>query len=488
MPAVTLGPVLGHAFGQRYESPVPLSLFVLGGALVVLLSFALVVRREVIAPVKLPPQEEVVTPRGNAGAMAISLLFLAFLIYAGLVGSQSVPDNIVPTVFWVYIWVVLPLSVGLLGDFTGPINPYAAIARLAGSTRARKLVLGSEQPLAWPKWLGYWLAVLLYFLVVIGELVVNQQATLPRVSAVAFLIYAVLCAVGGLVFGADAWCGRGEMFTVLFATWGKLGFFRFRAHGKRGFAGGFEVPFEASPSRVTFTLLLLVSVTFDGLLSTPQWKRFTDSLPGSIQPGNAENTVVATLALIFLTAVMLTLFGAFAMAAARAGKHGETALGALTGLLPSLVPIAFGYLLAHYSQYILINGQLLIPLLGDPLGTGTSFLPYPFTGDYEVNTGIMPTSVVWYVQIVIIVIAHIFAVVLAHRYLVIRSSEPTLARRSEWPWLVAMVGYTMVSLWLLAQPLIKEPSSSSNQQASSMARISSPMAVAVAPDARPPSP
>jgi hypothetical protein len=32
------------------------------------------------------------------------------------------------------------------------------------------------------------------------------------------------------------------------------------------------------------------------------------------------------------------------------------------------------------------------------------------------------------------------------------------ARRSEWPWIVAMVGYTMTSLWLLAQPLVQETS------------------------------
>jgi hypothetical protein len=111
-------------------------------------------------------------------------------------------------------------------------------------------------------------------------------------------------------------------------------------------------------------------------------------------------------------------------------------------------------------QYILINGQLIIPLLGDPLGTGHSFLPYPFNDDYEVNTSIMPISVVWYFQIVVIILAHIVAVLLAHRYLVIRSEETSLARRAEWPWLVAMVGYTMVSLWLLAQPLVAEPSTS----------------------------
>jgi hypothetical protein len=131
---------------------------------------------------------------------------------------------------------------------------------------------------------------------------------------------------------------------------------------------------------------------------------------------------------------------------------------ALTGLLPSLLPIAYGYLLAHYLQYVLINGQLLLPLLGNPVGLDTwpLHLPYPFNDEYVPDSGIMPTSVVWYVQIVVIVAAHVLAVVLAHRHLGVQAADVARARRSEWPWLVAMVGYTMLSLWLLAQPLVAE--------------------------------
>jgi hypothetical protein len=65
------------------------------------------------------------------------------------------------------------------------------------------------------------------------------------------------------------------------------------APGRRGFGDGLEVPFGVAPSRVVF--VLLVSVTFDGLLSTPQWGRFTAASPGDVEPGTGSNTVVATL-------------------------------------------------------------------------------------------------------------------------------------------------------------------------------------------------
>jgi hypothetical protein len=386
------------------------------------------------------------------------VLVLALLVLAGLLGSQEVPENILPTAFWLVAWVALPLAVGVVGDFTGPVNPFAAIARAAGSARLRRLVLGREEPLAWSPRRAWWISAAVFSLVVVGELVVNDVATLPRVTAVALVAYALVCAAGGVAVGADAWNTRAEMFTVVFSTWGRLGWFRFRAPGRRGFGGGLDVPFEASPGRVVGVLLLLVSVSFDGLLSTPQWGRLAGGLPAGLAPGTGGYRVFATAIFAALTVGTLVVFGAFAVGAGRAAGRRLGGVHALTGLLPSLLPIAYGYLLAHYLQYVLINGQLLLPLVGNPVGSESwpLHLPYPFNDDYEVATGIMPTSVVWYVQIVVIVLAHVVAVVLAHRHLAATAPARREARRSEWPWLVAMVGYTMLSLWLLAQPLVEE--------------------------------
>lgn len=475
--SVPFDALLAHAFGQRYESPVPLFLFVLGGAFVVLLSFALVVRRSVDGAGSGVPQEDPAVPRGHLIGTPVSVLILVGLVVAGLIGNQAVDENIVPTVFWVYLWVVFPLLVGLLGDWTQFVNPFAAIARAAGSTGARKVVLGTETPMTWPAGLGYWLAVLLYFLLVEGELIFQSQAVLPRVTAVGLILYAVICAVGGLVFGADAWNSRAEVFSVLFSTWGKLGWFRFGQPGRRGFAGGLERGFEPSPSRVTFLLLLLVSVTFDGLLSTPQWISFVEALPGSPAKGTGSYDLMASAVFVLLTGVMFLGFGVFAYGTSKAGEHGDALRSALTGLLPSLLPISYGYLLAHYSQYVLINGQLVLPLLGNPTGTlASSVLPYPFNDDYVINTGIMPTSVLWYLQIVVIVLAHVIAVILAHRYLGLRAADHRLALRSEWPWLAAMVAYTMISLWLLAQPLIEVPSSEQASAPSTRVTATAPFA------------
>jgi hypothetical protein len=158
--------------------------------------------------------------------------------------------------------------------------------------------------------------------------------------------------------------------------------------------------------------------------------------------------------LTVLVVLVLAVFGAFALASARAGRFGTGPLVSLAWLLPSLVPIAYGYLVAHYLQYVVTNGQLLFPLLGNPGWEGWPITPpYPFNDDYEVNLSALPNSFYWYVSVAVIVVVHVIAVVLANRRLVARSEDPQLARRSEYPWLVAMVAYTAFSLVLIAQPL-----------------------------------
>ncbi len=391
-----------------------------------------------------------------------SVPILGLLLLAGLLGSQEVSENLLPVFFWLVVWVGLPLAVGLIGDFTRPLNPFGAIARATDSPALRRVILDRTAPLPWPRRLGWWMSGALFFTVVVGELVVNATVTLPRVTAVGLLVYALACAVAGVVVGSDAWAARGEMFAVVFSTWGRLGWFRFGAPGRQGFGGGLDAPFDASVSRVVGVVLLLVSVSFDGLLSTPQWGSMTSELPAGLAPGTSGHNVLATSVLAALTLATLLVFGGFAVVAARTGGRSVGGLAALTGLLPSLLPIAYGYLLAHYLQYVAINGQLLLPLLGNPVGLESwpLHLPYPFNDDYAVATGVLPTSFIWYFQIVVIIGAHILAVVLAHRHLATSAPAPALARRSEWPWLAAMVGYTMLSLWLLAQPLVQDSSAS----------------------------
>ena len=50
---------------------------------------------------------------------------------------------------------------------------------------------------------------------------------------------------------------------------------------------------------------------------------------------------------------------------------------------------------------------------------------------------------------------HIIAVYLAHLVAVRTLRQRAIALRSQYPMLVLMVGYTMLSLWILAQPIVE---------------------------------
>ena len=118
------------------------------------------------------------------------------------------------------------------------------------------------------------------------------------------------------------------------------------------------------------------------------------------------------------------------------------------------MPIAYGYLIAHYVQYVITNGQLLIPLLDNPGYEGFSLgLPNPFNDSYEVDRTALPNSFYWYLSVAVIVVVHVVAVLIANRRLAGRAATKSEGRRAEYPWLVAMVAYTAFSLFLIAQPL-----------------------------------
>lgn len=449
------GQVLAHAFGARYDLPIPLFLFVLGGAAVVILSFAVTLPRAVRPEPDTPPPADRTPLRPLYPEWGVlSCLVLAFLVWCGVAGSQEVPENILPTSFWLIVWIAVPLTCGLVGDWTQPVNPFAFLSKIADSDAARRRLIGRPDPVLWPEALGWWVAAALYFATACGELIYNLTATVPNVVATMLIGYAALSLAAGLLFGR-AWLERGEMFSVVFATWGRLGFFRFGAPGRRRFAGGLDAPFEPTASRIALVLLLLVSVNFDGLLATPRWRAFELGLPTALGSPGAPLDVFRTVVFALLAVVIAAVFGAFAYAAARAGSPPAGVRSALAGLLPSLLPIAFGYLLAHNLEYLLVNGQLMAPLIGNPTGQPSwpLHLPYPFNDSFEPFIHFLPPSFYWYFSVLVIIAVHVVAVLLAHRYLARRGRTVVEARRGEYRWLVAMVAYTMFSLWLIAQPL-----------------------------------
>jgi hypothetical protein len=66
-------------------------------------------------------------------------------------------------------------------------------------------------------------------------------------------------------------------------------------------------------------------------------------------------------------------------------------------------------------------------------------------------------------------VGHILAVYLAHRVALRTWRDQRPARRSQYPMMVLMLGYTMSSLWLLAQPIVEHGESTARMATASPA-------------------
>ena len=114
----------------------------------------------------------------------------------------------------------------------------------------------------------------------------------------------------------------------------------------------------------------------------------------------------------------------------------------------SFLAIAAGYHGAHYLVTLLTTGQYAIAALNDPLFRGDSLLGLqPFFVGFGFLADPAAMTAVWNTQFAAILGAHLLATLLA-----LRLAGPGLPARAHLPLTALMVGYTVLGLWLLAQP------------------------------------
>lgn len=153
-------PVLAHGFGQRFDLPLPLWMFMGGAGATVAVTFLLLARQRNMRP-REPGQAFTLLQRiPLAGVLATSLRLAVLALYllvlcAGFVGTQSPFKNIAPAMVWAIWWVGMAFVSALLGDLWALVNPLDTVYRWTLGERPGKL--------AWPQWAGVWPAALLFF-------------------------------------------------------------------------------------------------------------------------------------------------------------------------------------------------------------------------------------------------------------------------------------------------------------------------------------
>jgi len=112
---------------------------------------------------------------------------------------------------------------------------------------------------------------------------------------------------------------------------------------------------------------------------------------------------------------------------------------------PSLVPIVFGYTVAHYAQLLTDEIQTFTFRLSDPFGKGWNIFG---TANNSINFDVISVDLIAWVQVLAIVVGHIAAVAVAHDRAVERYKAKG-ALQSQYAMLFVMVLYSIAGLWLL---------------------------------------
>ena len=452
--------------------PVPLYLYVTGAGLAVALSFAAIgyflrgqrghggyptfnlfqlrVGRLLAHPVPLLAVK--------TASVALFLLTLA----AGALGSQAPIENLAPTMVWILWWVGVAYVSALLGNVWALINPLKIIFEWADALY-RRLNPGDQLSLglSYPEKLGVWPSFILFFIFAWIELVYPNSPT-PRNIAFYIVAYSMVTWTGMVIYGKEVWLSKGEAFSVVFGLLARFAPTEVklqdtdagetsRRFNIRPFGAGLLRDQAASPSMLALVLLVLSTVTFDGFTSTPVWVDIVSALlPLFDFLGANRVTGVETLGLLAFLALFLVVYWVFSLAMASASGSVVPAQTLARLFVFSLVPIALAYHLAHFLAFLLIQGQLIIPLASDPFGYGWDLLG---TAEFSPNIAIVGARFAWITSVISIVAGHVIAVYVAHVVALKHLPHRAAALRSQYPMLVLMVGYTMVSLWILAQPI-----------------------------------
>ncbi len=423
-----------HGFGQRFDLTAPLYVYLFAASGVVFLSFVLVVLfagDQVGAKATAYPRRRVPwltsiasSPWPRAVGGAIGALSLLIVVVAGFFGSTTGSNNPAEYFVWIFFWAIVVILSGLVGNLWYLLNPWAAIYDA------------------------------------VARVVAVRMASRPQIVALAAVVYTVITLAGMFLFGRDQWLEHCEAFTVLFGIVGRFGPVeaehdeggRVRALYLRPWGAGLLQPIEAGWDRVGFVILMLSTLAFDGILSTPAWQDFTVALIPIWQPfGPFGFFFVRTLGLVLLTVAFFLVFIAFMEAVVFLGRRTVDMRVTVTAFALTLVPIALVYNAAHNYSYMVVQAQYIVPLLNDPLQKGWHL--WPAVVSFKPSFALAQASTVWYAQIVLIVLGHIVAVLLSHLRAnsVFQSAQSALL--SQYPMLLLMVMYTFTSLWILAQPI-----------------------------------
>ena len=357
----------------------------------------------------------------------VGLLLAALLLYHGWTGPQLALVNPAVAIAFVGVRALVPIVAMTAGDVWRWLDPVQLVGTRGAAPAGDR----------WP-------AVGVYALAVWLETTAGVTDS-PRRLAVAVAGYLLAGVVITRVWGYPVWHHRVDPIAAVSALFARVAPLRVDADGLRlrlpGVGTIAGVPRDDAdaplrPGELGLVLFMVFELTYSG---------FINSAPGTEAIGAVVGwglpPLVVYLGLFGMGAALTG--GGYATAAVVAHRRIRTTYSAAMCALvfgPTLVAIAAGYHLAHYLLFAVTASPLLVAAVTAPLTP----LSNPIVLAAPAWTQAIPA--------VTVLGGHVIAVGAAH----ISGFNAFPLRRTaiavQVPFVAVMVGYTMLSLWLVTVP------------------------------------
>ena len=403
---------INHGVVNVGDLPIPFDMVLNASALVVVITFVYLKiswKESIVVPSK-----EIFEDRQNIIGKIFGATILFFLIAPGIIGNESSKTSVTPLILWVFLWIGVPTLGLLFGDVYAKFNPLNLVR------------ISSNKPKS------VYVSCFLFLGLTWFELVWREPGNPLNIASVFIILFV---GVNLIRYFYKKSIIEVDPLLLLHYLYSKLKLFNSKPYfrslinniGNLAKLNGIEY----------FILLMIGTVTYDGLRETTFWYN---------QFGEQINNIWFSTIMFLSMNLGTIIFYRFACYFAIKVGGSELKLNEVSKLFGhTMLPIAFAYHITHYLTLLLFETQTFIYRLNDPIGTGLNLFNVQ---EPEINYFIEPI-IIWGIQVAVTLLGHMLSVVLAHD-LAVKLFGHQQSDKTQYIFLFITVALTLQALFVLS--------------------------------------
>jgi hypothetical protein len=361
-------------------------------------------------------KEVVEAKKQSISGKVVGLFVLSLLIFPGLIGNEEAKTSITPLIIWVFLWIGVPVLGLIFGDIYAKFNPLSIIPS------------DEKKPTT------VWFASLLFLGLTWFELVWRKPGNPSHIGVVFIILFVVTTGVR-ILFGKASI--EVDPLHLLHHLYARLRFTVSRPFYKNMLENIANL--SNFKGMEYFILLMIGTVTYDGLRGTTFWYNLFGS--STLDIGFSTLSFLA-INIIIISSYRFACWFALKVSGEKKDLNDVSLLFAHT-----MLPIAFAYHVTHYLSLLLYESQTIFYRLNDPYGLGWNLFGIE---EITINYFLTPVAL-WGIQVFLTLAGHMLSVVLAHD-LSIKLFGHQQSDKTQYIFLLITVGLTLQALFVLSVP------------------------------------